>query len=585
MPPPPPPPLRPSKASGPPPPPPRLPREQRLAGIFSIPPSAAPAENAPAVSAPAEASSSITAASQVSVAVAAETAAVAPNSASEQPSSETLRAATVEGASEASEASEAANEASGAANEASGAANEASEATEGSDAELAESPGSDSDGEIPTEVSEEELAERIEAASLAARSTPPEKDPETEADLASAEALASHAAAESFPQDPVDAGDSETAEAEGNPTEASEETKPEDAAPALEVAAIVASPASADAPMPPAAPVAPEASPQRTISSLSLPQPTSVSLPPPPPALGFGAQAAAITARMRALVPPAWVDFGRRYPVAWMVGAPVSVALLLIAGIAASTSHDGAETPTRHGVTAAVATPALPVPATQGTAAEQKPADAARTKNLPSREELVALEAKAPDALEVRDLLSLYEARAEQKREQTQGLAKKLEKQPELAKDTGFQTELLGLAQDARSAPDALAVMARMPSPVGADLLFEVWTSGRVSSGVAELARTLLYSHEVRATASPALAAALDLRGATSCEAFQAALPRVRSDGDRRSLSPLAKLSNRRGCGASKKQDCYECLRAHPKELGAVAKAAQARRAPSYPTP
>jgi hypothetical protein len=97
---------------------------------------------------------------------------------------------------------------------------------------------------------------------------------------------------------------------------------------------------------------------------------------------------------------------------------------------------------------------------------------------------------------------------------------------------------------------------------MGPDLLYEVWTSTPKRTDSTTLAEALLRHPTVHARASKALLAAIDLRSATDCSAAQAALPRVVEQGDRRSLAPLARLMNRRGCGPNKKQDCWPCLRA-----------------------
>ena len=112
--------------------------------------------------------------------------------------------------------------------------------------------------------------------------------------------------------------------------------------------------------------------------------------------------------------------------------------------------------------------------------------------------------------------------------------------------------------------------------------MYEVWTSRTVPFAISELAGALLSSRGVRVGASPALAAALELRTAKTCDAVQSALPHVRAEGDRRSLAPLGKLGSRRGCGADKSEDCYACLRAEMKQVNATIEAVKRRKAPSF---
>ncbi len=127
--------------------------------------------------------------------------------------------------------------------------------------------------------------------------------------------------------------------------------------------------------------------------------------------------------------------------------------------------------------------------------------------------------------------------------------------------------------------------MAVLEPPIGADLLYEVWTRTSVRSDTTDLARALVYSTDLRPKASAALSVALDLRVAESCEQFKAILPRALKDGDRRSAHLLLKLNGRRGCGANKREDCYACLREPSDELKATINAAKSRRPPDYSAP
>ena len=298
--------------------------------------------------------------------------------------------------------------------------------------------------------------------------------------------------------------------------------------------------------------------------------PTSVSLPASKDPL---AQLAALQARVINAVPPRWIEVARKHPVLWMAAAPMTLATLLIFLLLAFE-------PPRV---------AAPAPAPSSATATRSPdqsapaaAPAAETAK-PARPSLAELEAKPADALGVEELLLLNEGRAERKRTDARALSRKLLDEADLAKDASAQAQLLRLAADPDTSEAALTAMAQTRSPVGPDLLFEVWTSRSFTTSTAELARSLLYSREVRPNASPALAAALQLRAADSCEATQAALPHTLSDGDRRSLPSLAKLNLRRGCGAKKNQDCYPCLRAEMKQVVAAIGAAKRRPAPSYP--
>ena len=116
-------------------------------------------------------------------------------------------------------------------------------------------------------------------------------------------------------------------------------------------------------------------------------------------------------------------------------------------------------------------------------------------------------------------------------------------------------------------------------NPISADLIYEVWTGTTARSTATDLARSLIYSKEVRAKASKALAVALDLRDADTCEKSRDLLARANGKGDRRSFSLLNKMTRKYGCGPAKRQDCYACLR-DGKDLDDALKAVKARREP-----
>lgn len=195
-------------------------------------------------------------------------------------------------------------------------------------------------------------------------------------------------------------------------------------------------------------------------------------------------------------------------------------------------------------------------------------------------EELARLEARPPESLNARELSLLAAARGESLRANAKAVRDKVEKDPALGKDPALQSELLRLADDARTSTDALAAMAALDTPSGADLLYEVWTRTPMRTEATDLARALVYSPDVRPKASPALSIALDLRLAESCEQYRAILPKALKDGDRRSAPLLLKLSNKRGCGPKKHDDCYACLREPKDELSATINAVKSRRPP-----
>jgi hypothetical protein len=258
-----------------------------------------------------------------------------------------------------------------------------------------------------------------------------------------------------------------------------------------------------------------------------------------------------------------------------MVVAPVVVALLFISILVAFEPEPRPSTAAvSPAASSRIASPSSSI------AAAPEPAPAAAESNGPT---LASLEGKGPEALSVEELLLVNRGQAQKKRDDVKALSRKLQEQAELVNDVTVQAQLLRFAADPDTAADALGAMAHAKAPVGPDLLYEVWSNRALPITITELARSLLTSRDVRPGASAALAVAITLRGAESCEAVDAVLPQASSDGDRRSLWLLAKLNARKGCGEKKNQDCYACLRGHTKQLVAAGEAVKKRPAPSYP--
>jgi hypothetical protein len=208
----------------------------------------------------------------------------------------------------------------------------------------------------------------------------------------------------------------------------------------------------------------------------------------------------------------------------------------------------------------------LPLPsalASTSEAAAEPPPATAQTPALPANAiDMEALEARRAEELTKDEALALAAARRTREVARVAQLRQQLSRDPGLFQDAATLADLRRAAEDPLTAPDALSAMAEAPGSLGADLLYEVWTGTVVRNAATELARSLVFSKEVRAKASPELAIALDLRIAETCEQNRALLPRVLDKADRRSLALLARLNRKFGCGANKRLDCYPCLRA-----------------------
>jgi hypothetical protein len=215
--------------------------------------------------------------------------------------------------------------------------------------------------------------------------------------------------------------------------------------------------------------------------------------------------------------------------------------------------------------------PEAPMDAPTATAAPALPASSIDTE---------ALEARRAEELTKDEALALASSRRQREVARFAALRQKLSRDPGLFKDVATLAELRRAAEDPLTAPDALSAMAETPGPLSADLLYELWTGTVARNSATELARSLVFSKEVRAKASPELSVALDLRIAETCEQNRDLLPKVVEHGDRRSLALLAKLARKFGCGPNKRLDCYPCLREEPKAIDDAMAAVKKRREP-----
>ena len=152
---------------------------------------------------------------------------------------------------------------------------------------------------------------------------------------------------------------------------------------------------------------------------------------------------------------------------------------------------------------------------------------------------------------------------------------------PEVA---GNPTLLGGLryfgARDESSEPVLEFVAAHLGSH-GADMLFHVWSSTSRKTLATERAKELLDSSDVQKNMSEALRLALELREAKTCEDRRKLMPRLEKYGDERSMIPMREMAKTRGCGRSKKEDCYPCLREDSQFKDALTQVAM-RNAPRY---
>jgi hypothetical protein len=270
------------------------------------------------------------------------------------------------------------------------------------------------------------------------------------------------------------------------------------------------------------------------------------------------------------MIPLEWIPIDR-VPTDWIPAGWIPPGWLSTRG--AAEPAPAAASASASAVASASASASAPEPSLQERAAQGDQAALAELAERPA------------DQLSIEEALALARGREAQQRSRVTELEERLKEDRTLAERKETVEELLKFAGDARTAPEALRIIAELPGPIGPDLLHRMWTTS--SSGnqdTAELAERLLLGPSVRERASDALAVALDLRQTKECKAVAAILPRAIEHGDIRSFRPLVGLLVIRGCGTSQADDCYPCLRYGnaKNQLRAALRVTQKRPSPKW---
>ena len=166
-------------------------------------------------------------------------------------------------------------------------------------------------------------------------------------------------------------------------------------------------------------------------------------------------------------------------------------------------------------------------------------------------EALQALEGRPANERSAAEVLALADGKSLQRRAELDALARKIAQNPALGADPVTHHALALYARDRETAREALRVMTTLPAPYAADLIYDVWVGTKDRNELTQLAEELVMTRDVRGKASPALAVALELRKAATCEQSAAVLPRAIEHGDRRSQHLLGQLTARAGAVGS----------------------------------
>lgn len=195
---------------------------------------------------------------------------------------------------------------------------------------------------------------------------------------------------------------------------------------------------------------------------------------------------------------------------------------------------------------------------------------------------MAAIEARPVAERSIEDAKALAEGRIARRIGDVEALAKRCAETPDLLKDPKISGQWMSYVRDDALATEALAALASVPSSTAADVLYAAWVGTDGRTAATQLAKDLLYTDAVRARATPALSALLDMRAATECEKMKEVLPRAREVADKRALRILGKLPTQRNCGPSKHDLCYPCLQGSDLVAKTV-RAVRVRPAPKFP--
>ncbi len=176
-------------------------------------------------------------------------------------------------------------------------------------------------------------------------------------------------------------------------------------------------------------------------------------------------------------------------------------------------------------------------------------------------EAIKELESKPRGQRTAEETLALAEGSRAAKLDEIEELKRKIELLPKYGREKPGKKRIMELAKDREVATETLRMLASLPGELGPDLLYELWTGTRRRTETTELAEVLLHSKDVRQKASKGLSIALSIRESEDCEEMAKLLQEAIDKGDRRSLVPIVKLNNKRGCGDNKLDDCWKCIR------------------------
>jgi hypothetical protein len=267
-------------------------------------------------------------------------------------------------------------------------------------------------------------------------------------------------------------------------------------------------------------------------------------------------------AELLAMKPPSRVPVVVAASLGLLLGAAAGAGatLVLAPKPKAPYAREHAAAPSAQASASAVASVSATPPASA--AAKAPPADSPRGRVTGGDPDAIkALEAKPADQRSLEEATDLARGRAAAKSREIAELKRKLTLLPKFAEEKATEKRMRELANDREVATEMLVMLAALPGPLGPDQLYSVMARNTSKEESQKFAEELLATKEVRKNATAALSVAFDLRRVTDCEQAKKLLEQVKLAGDRRSIMPLARLQEKRGCGKRELEDCWKCLR------------------------
>ncbi len=176
-------------------------------------------------------------------------------------------------------------------------------------------------------------------------------------------------------------------------------------------------------------------------------------------------------------------------------------------------------------------------------------------------EALEMLEEKPADQRTLDEIVALSEGRIQRHRDLAWAASILFASQNFEREHTEQIQMILAVVGDPQTFREGLLSLARIKNPIGADLIYQASQKYSHRPEVVEMAEDLLGTRAVIAQASPELSVVIDAIFVEECKDVRELLERTLTYGDRRAVRHLARFTERKGCGADGREDCFSCIR------------------------